>query len=470
MAGNSRPARRRPDDAAGAVARTARRLKPAGRRGRRGEAGRVLIILENEPAWTSHRVRKQINTLVENGCSVTVITRRDDAITALLGGGLPGNDQLRGLDGVRVLEYPTPFDAEGLLGYLTEYGYAFLAATFLSFRALLSGGIDVIQFCQPPDIYFPLAWVLKRFGVRILIDQRDLLPELYAARFGEVRPALLSVLRICERLSHRSADRIICTNEYQRDRALKESRLPASHVQIVRNGPVLTHVTEAQADESLKRGRQYLCCWVGSMGRQDRVDLLIQSIDHVVHDLGRKDCQFTIIGPGEVLVSMQELAHRLDLDEWVNFTGLTMPQDVFRHLATADLGLDASLQSDVSPVKLYEYMAFGLPVVAFDLQQTRAFADGAAVLAKPGDIKAHGEAIDALLSDPKRRQELGETGRARVREELAWDHQARVYAGVIQQLCRAKPGLHGDEPGAVTATTGRTEPDHLSMADAGDPA
>jgi glycosyltransferase involved in cell wall biosynthesis len=446
-----------------------RRPRPTGRKGQRKKAGRVLIILENEPAWTSHRVRKQVDTLLGNGYSVALITRRNDGNTSLLGGRLPGNDEFRGRPGVRVLEYPTPVDAEGLLGYLAEYGYAFLAAAFLSFRALLTGGIDVVQFCQPPDIYFPLAWVLRKLGVRVLIDQRDLLPELYAARFSQVRPVLLSALRTCEWLSHRSADRIICTNEYQRSRALKESGLPDSHVQIVRNGPVLAHVTEARADESLKRGRRYLCCWVGSMGRQDRVDLLIQSIDHVVHDLGRKDCQFTIIGPGECLVSMQEFAHRLDLDEWVHFTGHQFPQEVFRYLATADVGLDASLQSDVSPVKLYEYMAFCLPVVAFDLQETRALAAGAAVLAEAGDINAHGQAIEALLGSPERRRELGETGRARVREELAWHHQARGYAGAVEQLCRAKPGRYGGGR-AGARTTGRAGLDNLSMAEAGGPA
>jgi glycosyltransferase involved in cell wall biosynthesis len=418
------------------------RPRLAGRRNPRSEAGRVLIILENEPVYGSHRVCKQIHTLLEAGYRVDVITRRH-----------PGNDELRRRYGVRLLEYPPPAETEHQLGYLIEYGYSFLAAAFGSFRAMLSDGVDVVQFCQPPDIYFPLAWALKRLGAGVLVDQRDLLPELYVARYGRVRPALISALRICERLSHRSAQRIICTNEYQRNRAASTSRLPQSHVSVVKNGPVLAQVAEAGSDESLKRGYRYLCCWVGAMGRQDRVDLLVRSIDHVVHELGRKDCQFAIIGPGECSASMQALTHRLKLDEWVHFTGRLPPQDVFRYLATADLGVDASLQSDVSPVKLFEYMAFGLPVVAFDLQETRVLADGAAVLAEPGCIEAHALAIDALLSSPRRRQELGSAGRARVREELAWDHQARVYAGVIEQLCRQRP----------------RRPD-MSMATAGDAA
>lgn len=407
----------------------------AGRQDLPGKAGLVLIILENDSAGTSHRVRKQINTLTENDYPVGVITRRH-----------PRNEQFRKQPGVRLFEYPPPVETDGLLGYLAEYGYSFLAAAFFSLRALLSDGIEVVQFCQPPDIYFPLAWVLKRLGVRILIDQRDLLPELYVARFGRIRPTLMSAMRACERLSHRSAESIICTNEYQRDRVLSTSGLPDSRVSIVRNGPVLTHVSEAQSDESLKRGQPYLCCWVGAIGRQDRVDLLVQSINHVVHQLGRKDCQFTIIGPGECLANMQALTRHLGLDEWVHFTGDLPPEKVFQYLATADLGLDASLQSDVSPVKLFEYMAFGLPVVAFDLLQTRALSDGAAVLAEPGDVAGHARAVDDLLSRPLRRRELGRIGQAKVREKLAWDHQARTYAGVIEQLFRAEPLRPGVAP------------------------
>ena len=428
----------------------------------------MLIIVENEAAGQGHRVRKQISTLLEAGYRVGVITRRH-----------PSNELYRGCPGVRLLEYPPPAETERQLDYLIEYGYSFLAAAFLSFRTMLSDGIDVVQFCQPPDVYFPLAWVLKGLGVRILIDRRDLLPELYVARYGQVRPVLLSALRICEQLSHRSADRIICTNEYQRDRAVKASGLPDSCVSVVRNGPVLSHVAAARNDESLKRGRQYLCCWVGAMGRQDRVDLLMHSIDHVVHELGRKDCQFAIIGPGECLASMQALTHQLNLDEWVNFTGPLPPEEVFRYLATADLGVDASLQSDVSPVKLFEYMAFGIPVIAFNLLQTRALADGAAVLAEPGDIRAHARAIDAILTSPQRRLELGTIGQGRVREELAWDHQARTYAGVIEHLCREEPSLHSQKRhshkrhshkrAAGTGATGEAGPDNMSMAGTVDP-
>jgi glycosyltransferase involved in cell wall biosynthesis len=297
---------------------------------------------------------------------------------------------------------------------------------------------DVVQFCEPPNIYFPLAWVFKRLGARVVVDQRDLFPELYAARYGSVQKQMLTVLRFLERRSFRGADGILCVNDYLRERILGVSDLAGDRVAVAGNGPVLARVSRATSDESLKRGHKYLCCWVGMMGLQDRVDLLLRSIDHLVHGLGRDDCEFAIIGSGEYLPTARALARELDLGEWVEFTGQLDPDDVFRYLATADLGLDASLQIDVSPVKAMEYMAFALPVVTFDLPETRVLTEGAAVYAKAGDVRGHACAISALLDDAEHRRELGQVGRARVRDEVAWDHQAVAYLRMIDRLCAAR--------------------------------
>jgi glycosyltransferase involved in cell wall biosynthesis len=84
--------------------------------------------------------------------------------------------------------------------------------------------------------------------------------------------------------------------------------------------------------------------------------------------------------------------------------------------------------------KTMEYMAFELPVVAFDLRETRVSAGEAAVYVKPNDEYAYAEAIVALMDDEPRRARLGKLGRARVEQELAWSHQERAYLGVYQHL------------------------------------
>lgn len=393
--------------------------------------GRVLIIVENWAAAEDHRVAKQIGSLVEAGYHVQAISP-----------GSPENTVYRNHRQVRVFEYPPPPQPRGRLGYLVEYGYSVLAAALLSVRAAGRHRPDVVQFCEPPNIYFPLAWIFKRFGVRVVVDQRDLLPELYVARYGAIQQQMLTVLRFLERRSFTSADAVTCVNDYLRERILAASGRGRDRVAVVRNGPVLARVSRASADASLKHGHKYLCCWVGVMGRQDRIDLLLRSIDHFVHGLGREDCAFAIIGCGESLPMAQALARELDLVKWVDFTGGLDTDQVFCYLATADVGLDASLQVDVSPVKAMEYMAFGVPVVAFDLPETRALTDGAAVYAEAGDVCGHARAIDALLNNAERRRELGQAGRARIWDELAWDHQAVAYLEMIDRLCAPQRPHH----------------------------
>jgi glycosyltransferase involved in cell wall biosynthesis len=308
----------------------------------------------------------------------------------------------------------------------------------LSIKVLARERIDVVQFCQPPDMYFPLAPLFRRAGARVLVDQRDLTPELYAARYGEPGRGLRRALRTSEKLSLRSADHIVCVNKYFRERALAASGVPPASISVVGNGPVLARVDAATPDESLKRGHKHLACWVGEIGRQDRVDLLIRSVHHVVRELGRTDTLFAVIGDGECLPEAKSLVHELGVGDWVHFPGFLSYDQVFQYLATADIGLDAGLQFEVSPVKAIEYMAAGLPQVAFDLPETRALAEGAALFAKPGDIVEHAQNIDALLADQVLREELGNAGRRRVRDELAWERQAVTYVETVARVSRLR--------------------------------
>jgi glycosyltransferase involved in cell wall biosynthesis len=84
-----------------------------------------------------------------------------------------------------------------------------------------------------------------------------------------------------------------------------------------------------------------------------------------------------------------------------------------------------------------EYMAFALPVVAFDLHETRISAGDAAVYATPNDVCELAQLLIDLVDDKPRRRSMGMVGRARIEQELAWDHQAPRYVGVYEQLTLA---------------------------------
>ncbi|MGY1661076.1 glycosyltransferase family 4 protein [Geodermatophilus sp. SYSU D00705] len=381
----------------------------------------VLLVVENVALGIDIRVRKQVRDLVAAGYRVTVITR-----------AAPENDEYRRLPSTTVLEYPSPSEPRSVLGYVREYAVSFAWAAVHSARVRLRDRVDVLQLSQPPDFYFPLAWVLKGLGATVVVDQRDLMPELLAMRLERPPPAITAVLRWFERETQRVADETVTVNDRLRERLVQAGADP-DRVTIVRNGPVLARVSTARPDESLRDGRRFLCCWTGKMGRQDRLDLVLAAVHHVVHVLGVQDVRFVLLGDGECLDAARALSTELRLDAWVSFPGWVQEETVFTHLATADLGMDAALQEEVSPVKVLEYMAFGVPFVAFDLRETSAIGAGAGVLVPPGDVPALAGAIVSLLADPGRRAALGGAGRQRFRDELAWERQVRDYVEVVDR-------------------------------------
>jgi glycosyltransferase involved in cell wall biosynthesis len=379
----------------------------------------VAVVVENVPLGVDTRLRKQVRDLSEAGYEVSVVTMRD-----------PSNEAYRSLPGVRVLEYPAPPPAGGTLSYLREYMSAFCWAAVLTAKVRVRRRVDVLHLCQPPDIYFPLAWALKMAGARVVVDQRDLMPELLTQRLSSPPALVLQVMGFLERCTQRVADRTVCVNEYLRDRLIAAGASP-DQICIVRNGPLLSRTEQARPDPNLRRGHRYLVCWAGKMGRQDRVDLVLDVADEIVNGLGRHDCAFVVLGDGECLEELRELTRARALDGSVFFPGWLTEAEVFAHMATADVGLDTSLQSEVSPVKALEYMALGLPLVSFDLAETRRICDGAAVFAPPGDTKALARALATLLSDPEERGRLADVGRRRMQNDLAWEHQRQGYLSAV---------------------------------------
>ena len=391
-------------------------------RGRSGRAPRILLIIENISIGRDHRAQKQIGALLGAGYRVGLICRSDAANARFQQPGL------------RLYEYPAPPEREGAAFVAFEYVYSLIAAVGIVIRAMAGGRIHAIQVGQPPDIYFLPALTRKLFKTRFIVDQRDLSPEIYAARFGKREGAVVRVLRTLERASWRTADHVLTVNRSLARVVTDRGGLPPESVTVIGNGPRLSAVSGREPDESLREGFPHLVCWHGVMGPQDHVELGLHAIAHYVHELGRRDALFVFMGDGVALPGLRELAEELEIEDVVRFTGWVDEDSCFTYLATADLGLDTNLEPEVTPVKGMEYMGHGLPVVAFDLHETRGRADEAARYAPAGDVEAMAREIAALLDSPEQRHRLGRIGRERIEQEFAWDRQEERYLATYDEI------------------------------------
>ena len=390
----------------------------------------VLILVENESVPLDRRVWQESQALVEAGYDVTVIcpigAERDRERDVMI-------------EGVRILRFPLRMADGGLFSYLREYTVALIHMLRLAITVRIERRIDVVQACNPPDMLFLIALVLRLGGTRYVFDHHDLVPELFASRFPGRERVIGRLTRYVERLNFAAADAVISTNESYRRVALERGKMAPGRVVVVRNAPDLRRFGPTEADAALRRGKPYLLAYLGVMGPQDGVDNALRAVQRLRDELGRTDIHCVFMGTGDAFDAMVVLSEELGIDDIVEFPGWAGDEMIQRCLSTADVCLSPDPWTpfnDMSTMtKVVEYMSMSRPVVSFDLTETRVSAGDAAVYV-PADELAFAKAIDALLDDPARRREMGESGRRRVERSLSWDASRRALIGLYDQLLR----------------------------------
>jgi glycosyltransferase involved in cell wall biosynthesis len=382
-----------------------------------GRGRRVLIVIENLPAPFDRRVWQEARSLREAGYQVVIVCPR------MKGYDAPYEE----IEGIPIYRHPLPFEARGAAGYLLEYASALFWEAVLMWRVFFKHGFDVIHACNPPDLIFLNALVFRAlFGVRFLFDHHDINPELFEVKFGK-RGLFYRAIVLAERLSFRSADVSIATNESYRQIAIERGGMPPERVFVVRSGPDLTRLELREPVPERRHGRRHLVGYVGVMGKQEGIPYLLEAVRVIVRDLERDDVHFTLIGGGPELEALIEETESLGIASFVDFTGRAPDDELLDVLNTADVCVNPdehNPMNDKSTMnKIMEYMALGKPIVQFDLTEGRVSAQDASLYAKPNDARDLAEKIVALLDDPALRDRMGRIGRERVERDLAWPHE-----------------------------------------------
>ncbi len=392
---------------------------------------RVLIIVENLPCPFDRRVWQEALALTANGYEVSIICPK--------GRGYDRSREV--LEGIHIYRHPLPFEADSAIGYALEYSSSLLMELWLALRIAFTRGFDVIHACNPPDTIFLIGRFFRLFGKRFIFDHHDINPELYEAKFNR-RDVWYRLLCRLERWTFAAADASIATNESYRDIAIRRGGMAPERVFVVRSGPDLRRVQHLPPRPELLRGRKYLAGYVGVIGKQEGLDLLLESVDFMRRRLGRDDVQFVIVGDGTELPALRAMSARLGLDDCVHFTGRVSDHDLWQILGTADICLNpdrANTMNDKSTMnKILEYMALGKPIVQFDLTEGRFSAQDASLYARPNDIEDFARRICELVDDAPRRTAMGEAGRRRVEGELAWHHQVPKLLAAYEAAFRGR--------------------------------
>jgi glycosyltransferase involved in cell wall biosynthesis len=384
------------------------------------ESTAVCIIVENLPVPVDRRVWREAGALRDAGYLVSVICPKGK-------GSFTASHEI--LEGIHIYRHRL-WEPSSAIGYLLEYALAFVAEFYLSLKVFALTRFRILQGCNPPDTIFLIGLFFKLFGVRFIFDHHDLSPELFDVKFGERKGLLRALTRLAELCSFKVAKVSIATNESFRDIALTRGGKSPEQVFVVRNCPDLTKLCRGPVRPEIKLQKSFLVAYVGFMAKQDGLPLLIESIEHIVRGQNRRDTRFVLIGGGSELPELRAMAAAKSLDPYISFTGQVAHEQVAAYLSNADVGVAPDpknpLNDNSTMIKILEYMAFGLPVVLFDLKEGRRIAGSGALYALPNDPIDFANQINKLLDSPELRRRLGEYGRARIEEGLNWETEKRA--------------------------------------------
>lgn len=408
------------------------------------ENKRVLMMVENLPVPRDRRVWQEAQALRAAGWEVSVICPATPAT--------PAHHEV--IDGIHIWRHPLPAEGEGLWGYAREYSAALFWEFVLAWRVWRQRGFDVIHACNPPETMFLVGAVFKlALGTRFVFDHHDLSPELYVAKFGKKGLAHRLLLWL-ERMTYRTADVAIATNDSFRQVAIIRGGMDPERVFVVRSGPDVRRLKTVAPDPALRQGADHLIAYVGVMNSQDGVEYVLQAMRVLVVEQGR-NVRAVLMGDGPMLGQLKHMAVALGIADHVTFTGWADDDVLIPMLNAADVCVSPDPANEFNHSctmnKILEYMAMAKPVVLFDLTEGRRSAGDAALYAKDDDAADMAAKIATLLDDAELRHRLGAIGRSRMDRELSWEHQVPHLLAAYAALAREdeEAGSRSSVPGPL---------------------
>lgn len=385
---------------------------------------RVCVIVYTEYTADT-RVRRAAEAFAQRGDDVTVVCPQSPS--------LAGRSELSGVKfaPIESVGYASP---NSPLAYVLLYLRFVLAAGYRALRLHLRKRFDVVHVHTMPDFLVFSAIGPRLLGARVILDVHDLMPELYASKFNLSESHwIIRALKWVERVSVWFAHAAVAVHQPHLD-ALTAHGNPADKFTIVMNlpDPDMFHRRNKAPDAS-----EFMLVYHGMVGTRNGLDVAVRAAGLVREKL--PDLTLRIIGDGDDFPRVQGLVDELGVAETVRLEQGWRPiEDVIPVLECASLGVvpivDDAFTKYMLPVKLLEYVALGLPVIASSTATIRAyFSDDMLAFVPPGDAEALAARIVELHGDPAKLSKLVAEAN-KFADQYNWPHEKTKYYQIVDSM------------------------------------
>jgi len=371
-----------------------------------GSPARIVQLTTVHQPFDTRIFHKQAKTLARAGYDVTLIAQHDGD---------------RVVEGVRIIGLPKPRNR-----FIRIFGL-----TWRAFRLALRQHADVYHFHDPELL--PIGLMLKLFTrAKVIYDVHEDVPQQILTKYWIPRPLrkpLSVVFNAFEKLLARMLDAVVVATEGIAEKF--RGRNPI----VVHNYPDLKMLPNSSAP---KEKNEKVLVYVGGISKLRGAVEMVRALEYLERV---EDLRLDLIGRFEPSSLEREL-QALPGYRRVRYLGWLQPKDIYKHLQTADIGL-VCLHPDPRyvvgwPVKLFEYMAAGLPVIAsnFPLWQEIVEGNRCGICVDPLNPKEIAGAIEYLITHPEEARQMGENGRRAVEEKYNWEKEGKKLLKLYEELLK----------------------------------
>jgi glycosyltransferase involved in cell wall biosynthesis len=385
------------------------------------------------------RILQYASALHERGDTVDVIClRRAD---------LPKMQQM---DGVNVYRVQKRDGKEtGPFSYLFRIARFLVVSFFVLTRRFFIERYDVIHVHSVPDFLVFAALIPRLLGTPVILDIHDVLPELYASKFGIEQSSLVfRLLLFLEWISVSFASQVIIANHLWCDRVAERTR-QRRKCHPIRNYPPPSVFRPRPHTTNEK----FLLTYPGSLNRHQGVDIAIAAFAKVKAQL--PDAEFHIYGDGAAKPSLKELTRNLGLNGQVVFHDALPNTEIVEVMARTDLAVEpkrcsSGFGNEALSMKILEFMSLGVPVVASRTKTHSFYYDDSLVQYYDHDnVNDLASKILLLRRDSRLRKALVANGLKYVQLNN-WNQEKHRYLAIIDSL--SKRGIPAQPEASLSGT------------------